>query len=244
MFWAVIVPTMAPLSTTPMLPGWRDMASRMSTSGVVGLAVAVTPAAVSVRLTPWLHHVERRQHGDRVHVLDEIGHILVGRVLDDILRRAALDDAAAFHDGDAVADAEGLVEIVADEQDGLLQAALEFQQFVLQPGADQRIERRERLVHQQDRRAGGKGAGETDALLHAARKLLDLAAGPFGQIDEFQLLVDALLALRVRHAGQFQPEADIVGNRAPGQQRELLEHHRDGVHAEFAQRLGRRSCRD
>jgi hypothetical protein len=34
------------------------------------------------------------------------------------------------------------------------------EQLVLQPRADQRVERRERLVHQQDRRLGREGAGE------------------------------------------------------------------------------------
>jgi len=65
-----------------------------------------------------LHDIACGQHADRVHVLDEIRDILVGRVLDDLLRRAALDNAAAFHDGDAIADAEGFVKVVADEQDG------------------------------------------------------------------------------------------------------------------------------
>ena len=55
---------------------------------------------------------------------------------------------------------------------------LQLQQLVLQLGADQRIERRERLVHQQDRRLGGEGARQADALLHAARKLMRVFLRP------------------------------------------------------------------
>jgi hypothetical protein len=71
-----------------------------------------------------------------------------------------------------------------------LSLSASFQQLVLQPGADQRIERRERLVHQQDRRVGGKGAGQAHALLHAARQLAHLAVGPVRQADQLQLLGD------------------------------------------------------
>ena len=40
------------------------------------------------------------------------------------------------------------------------------------------IERRERLVHQQDVGVGGEGAGEADALLHAAGQLVRIFVGP------------------------------------------------------------------
>ncbi|MNL60774.1 hypothetical protein D3C87_1846170 [compost metagenome] len=57
---------------------------------------------------------------------------------------------------------------MADEEDGLFQPVLEFQQFILKFCADQRVECRKGLVHQQDRRARGEGTGQADSLLHAA----------------------------------------------------------------------------
>jgi hypothetical protein len=120
----------------------------------------------------------------------------------------------------------------------LLQTPLEFEQLILKAGPDQRIESGEWLVHQKDRCTGGKGTGKAHPLLHAAREFVDLAAGPLGQVDEFELLGNALLALGIRHLRKLQPEADIVGNSAPGQQGKLLEHHRDGLHTQVAQRLG------
>ena len=184
------------------------------------------------------HDVPGGQHRQRVHIGDEVAHIVVGGPEHDVLRRAGLDDAPALHDGDVVADLQRLFEVVADEDDRLLQRRLKLQELVLQLGADQRIERRERLVHQKDRRFGGEGARQADALLHAARQLMRVFLRPLVEADQLQLPVDPLLALGVRHAGKFQPEADILLDRAPGQQRELLEHHGDLSLADAAQRVG------
>ena len=48
---------------------------------------------------------------------------------------------------------------------------LEVEQLVLQAGAHDRVDRAERLVHQQDRRVGGQRPGHADPLLLAARQL-------------------------------------------------------------------------
>ena len=91
------------------------------------------------------------------------------------------------------ADLQRLVEIVADEDDGLLQRALQLDQLVLQMLADQRVERRERLVHQQDAGVGGEGARQADALLHAAAELVGELVGELVEPHELQLLVDGLV---------------------------------------------------
>ncbi|MNW67304.1 hypothetical protein D3C74_458720 [compost metagenome] len=75
-------------------------------------------------------------------------HVVVRRVEDDFFRLAVLDDPAVFHDRDAATQFERLVEVVAHEHDGLAQLALQFQQFILQTLTDQRVEGRERFVHQ------------------------------------------------------------------------------------------------
>ena len=51
------------------------------------------------------------------------------------------------------------------------------QELVLQLGAHDRVDRAERLVHQQHRRVGGEGAGHPDALLLAAAELRRVALG-------------------------------------------------------------------
>ena len=70
----------------------------------------------------------------------EISHIIADRVGDNLTRGANLHDAAAIHQGDAVAEFEGFVQIVGDEDDGAFQLGLQIKEFVLQAGADQRVE--------------------------------------------------------------------------------------------------------
>ena len=192
----------------------------------------------ALELVQAAHHVPRSQHRERVHVGDKVLDVGVGRLQHDVLWRSRLHDAAAFHDGDAVADLERFLEVVADKDDRLLDRLLQLQELVLQLGADQGIERRERLIHQEDRCIGGEGAGEPDALLHAARELVHVLVRPGVEANELQLPIDALLELGLRNAGKLEPEADILAHRPPGQECELLKNHGDLLLADMAQRGG------
>ena len=111
--------------------------------------------------------------------------------------------------------------IVADEDDGLLQFGLQLQQFVLQLAANQRVQRRERLVHQKDGGVGSEGTRQTDTLLHAAGQFVGVLLRPLFEADQLQLLGHTLPALGFRHTRQFEPEPDILLHRAPRQQGEL-----------------------
>jgi hypothetical protein len=53
-------------------------------------------------------------------VTHELGDVIVGRMLHDVLRAAGMDNAATFQDGDLIAELQRLVEVVTDEQDGSL----------------------------------------------------------------------------------------------------------------------------
>src|SRR5438105_356619 len=174
--------------------------------------------------------------GARIHVPHELRDIVVGWPREDVGARARLHDAPAFEDGDLVAELQGLVEIVTDEEDGLPDPLLQRQQLVLELAADERVERRERLVHEQDVRIGRERPREPDALLHAAGELAAIALGPLREPDERQLLLDDAPALLGRVAPQLEPEADVVAHRPPRQQAELLEHHGDAQAANAAQR--------
>src|ERR1700733_14596911 len=81
----------------------------------------------------------------RIHVQDELCHVVVRRVLDDVTPGAGLHDAAAFHNRDLVAKLQGLIEIMADEEDGPAHALLQGEELILELAADERVERRERL---------------------------------------------------------------------------------------------------
>ena len=57
-------------------------------------------------------------------------------------------------------------------------SCLQLDELLLHLAADQRVERGERLVHEQHVGVGGEGAGEADALLHAAGQLARAACRP------------------------------------------------------------------
>ena len=136
-----------------------------------------------------------------------------------------LDQFAVLQDGDPVAQAQGLVQIVGDEDDGLVQFRLQSQQLVLHFMADERIQGGERLVHQQDLGVRGQRAGQTHALLHAAGKLVGILGLETGQADLLQPVARALVALGPAHALHRQPVGGVVQHRAVRQQAEALEHH-------------------
>ncbi len=62
-------------------------------------------------------------------------------MIQDVRRGAHLQDAAPLHDGDAVADAHGLVQVVGDEHHRALALGLQAQQLVLHLPANQGIKR-------------------------------------------------------------------------------------------------------
>ena len=114
----------------------------------------------------------QRERLERPVAADEVGHELVHRVLEDLLRRVVLGEPAALaEDRDAVADLDRLVDVVRDEDDRLAQLLLQAQELVLEPRAHDRVDRAERLVHQHQRRVRGERAREADALALAAGEL-------------------------------------------------------------------------
>ena len=84
---------------------------------------------------------------------------------------------------------------MGDEEDHLRRAPPDVEDQLLRLLARQRVERAERLVHQQRLGVGGERAGDADALLHAARKLVDHAVAKFGEADQRQLLTRDRVAL-------------------------------------------------
>ena len=95
--------------------------------------------------------------------------------------------------GNAVAEEKGFAEIVGDEDDSFAEAAGEGAEFALKLGAGDGIEGAEGLVHQKNRRIGGKGTSDADTLALAAGEFARAAAGKFSRIksDEAEQLIDA-----------------------------------------------------
>jgi hypothetical protein len=88
------------------------------------------------------------------------------------------------------------------------------------------VDGREGLVHQQHLGIDGKRAGQSDALAHAAGKLVRIAVLEALQSDRVDVFLGDGLAFGFRDAPQFEPEGDVADGARPGQQRKILEHER------------------
>ena len=105
-------------------------------------------------------------------------------------RRALGHDLRLVHDDEAVAQLLGLVHVVG-RQDERHAALLEPVEAVPQQVPRLRVEAGRRLVEEQQVGLVDEAAGDRQAALHAARHVLDLVAGPLGQLGEVEQLVGA-----------------------------------------------------
>ena len=178
----------------------------------------------------------RRPEQD-VDLADEVGDERRRRIAVDLHRRADLLDHAVVHDDDAVGDRERLFLVVRDHDRRHAELSLQRADLAAQAHALERVERRQRLVEQEQARRGGERARERDALLLAARELGRELGAAARQADELQQLVDARRRRRLGDLAVDQAVGDVVGDREVGKQRVRLED--DAVVA-----LGRRQHRD
>ena len=109
----------------------------------------------------------------------------------------------------------------------LLQLLLDLQHLVAEQKPRLLVERGERLVHQHDLRLRRERARHRHALAHAAGEFRRIAALEAVEPDQRNEMPRALVALRLRQAGDLQRERDVVDHGAPGEGRLLLEDHAD-----------------
>src|SRR5436190_3670283 len=92
--------------------------------------------------------------------------------MEDRADGAGFDDAAAVHDGDAIRRLRDDAEVVRDEQLRQVQRRLHLAQQIEDLRLDRDVERRRRLVGDDERRLAGERERDHDALPHAARELM------------------------------------------------------------------------
>ncbi len=113
----------------------------------------------------------QRQPAQTSLASEERRHELVGRRARGVRRGwRTVRDAADVHDRHSIGELDRLVDVVGHDDDRLVHRGLQRQQIVLEPGANDRIDRAVRLVHQQDRRIGGERTGDAGTLLLSARQ--------------------------------------------------------------------------
>ena len=145
--------------------------------------------------------------------------------------RNAVDDPSGprRHHQHFVGQVDRLGQAVGDEHDGLARGRPDAQQLVAHGHARLLVERGERLVHQQHRRVLDQAAGDGDALLHAARKLVRIARAEAVEAHKREHGFGAPSALLAWGAAQAEREFDVVERREPRKQARLLEDHADAL---------------
>ena len=117
-------------------------------------------------------------------------------------------------DADAIGQRQRLGHVVRDEDDALRDARLNAPELLLQLASRDRIERTERLVHQQHRRIDRQRARDADALTLSARQLV----GPPARIrlrreaDQLEQLAHARRDALVWPPLQPRHDGDVVGD--------------------------------
>ena len=121
----------------------------------------------------------------------------------DVVLRADLDDLAEVHHRDAVGDVAHDGQVVRDEDVGQAEVALQRLEQVDDLRADRDVERRDRLVEDDQLRVERERARDADALPLAAGELVREAVRVLGrEADGAQQLVDAQPALAAAPAAR------------------------------------------
>ena len=223
------IPTSSPSSTTRSGCSEASAARAASRMIVVELHRRALGRVVRPRVA---HHPLQRQHVRAGDVGGEVGDVVVRRCAHDLVGRPDLDDLAVAQDHDPVTQLERLGQVVGDEHHRLADLVVQPDDLVLHVATDQGVERRERLVEEQDLRVAGERAGQPDALLHPAGELVGVVLLVAGEPDEVDHLARLGPALLLAHAADLEPVGDVVDHLLVGQQAEVLEHHRHVVAAQ------------
>jgi hypothetical protein len=141
-----------------------------------------------------------------------------------------LEATALGEDGDPVAETDGLLDVVRDEQNRLAHLVLEAQELVLELSSHHRVDGAERLVHQQHRWVRGERPGDTDPLPLATGQLMRVPGAVQCRIQphQFHQLAGPLMAARRRPAEEFGHNRDVFLHRAVREEPDVLD---DVAHA-------------
>nr|WP_236637981.1 hypothetical protein [Mangrovicoccus ximenensis] len=157
-------------------------------------------------------------------------------MLEDLAHRSLLDDLAEIHHRHVIGDMAHHLQVVADEEIGQVQLALDFPQQLQHLAAHRDVERSGRLVEQHHLGIDRDRPGDADALALAAAELVRITAEMFvAEPDQPQQFRDARRPVGGGQR-QVQPErlVEHLADRHARVQRgiRVLEHHlQAAVHA-------------
>ncbi len=173
-----------------------------------------------------------RGDGDQAHpsqhVLraDKFRDEVVGRVGDDLKRRGELLHLALSQHHDPVGETHGLIDIMGNEQDRLLDLAVDTQEFFLKSVAGNGVERAKWLVHKHGRWLCRQRPRQANPLLLTAGELGGVAASIRlgGQPDQVEQLLNPPVDPRFLPFEQSGNRGDVVRYPHVREKPGLLDH--------------------
>src|SRR3954470_21546308 len=157
--------------------GASSASSPATSADLAGILVTLPAMAGHLLAQPRRH--DTGQRGD-VPVLDAPRP----RDVDGELLRDAAGPRRQQHD--PVTEARRLAHVVGHEQDGLTGRLPDPLELVVEDVAGHRVQRAERLVHEQDLGVAREGPGERRALAHSAGQLVRLASREAGELHHLE----------------------------------------------------------
>ena len=142
-------------------------------------------------------------------------------------RSTHLLDDPLVHDGDTVADRQGLALVVGDIHRGDSRSFLDGPDRSTHLDAKLRVQVGKGLVHQQHVGLDDDGPGKGDTLLLAAGHVLGLPVAKRGNLHHVEHLLHAPCLLRILDVPLFQTERHILERRHMGEHGIVLEDHAD-----------------
>ncbi len=128
-------------------------------------------------------------------------------------------------DRDPIGEICRLADVVGHKEDRLPRFLPDLLQLLVQDVASLSVERGERLVHEQDPRIHGEGAGNRDTLSHAPRQLMRVRASESGEMHHAQKMHRSLVPLGSGDSHAPEWEFDVPEHAEPRKERGLLKHH-------------------
>src|SRR5579872_2360662 len=144
----------------------------------------------------------------------------------DGARRRRFADAAVIDGDDAVGKIEEAA-VMGDDDDGAPLLAGEVTEEPHDAPSGDGIERRRRLVGENDAGRTGKGSGDRNALLLAAAQIGGVGIGLLAQGDLLQQLERGGGAMAALHAFEVERDLDVLPRREAGEEVIALEDEAD-----------------
>jgi hypothetical protein len=129
-----------------------------------------------------------------------------------------------MHHRNLIGSRKGFVLIVRYVDSGLAKLSKQDREIAIELVTSGSIERRQRLIEQQQSRPRRKRSSKRDPLSLTSRELLDRTLAEPREPDEFEKLINTIVTRRSVDALHLQSKGDVLGDGSVVEQRMRLEH--------------------